>query len=229
MKKITVTEKYALCMLKEFHHFSDDSELSDYLLMCMIVEMMLDKNLEIKDYNTKKPFELTNKIKIKLTNTAPKSEYNKEFYQIIMEMNKPEIAIDDLLAMICHGKSGFSDRNLRIITSVLEKNMQQDKLISFKNKKTIFGNKEVIVIDDNKFANIVEEIRSTILKKDTYSDDFILLISLLNATGFLKNLFIKYEKKTLKKKLEGINDNNISKYADIVKDIIDSYDGIVIT
>jgi len=229
MKEITIAEKYALCMLKEVKQFSNDAEMSDYLLMCMIIEMLFDKNLEIKDYNTKKPFEKTNKIKIKLTNTAPTSMYNKEFYQIIMEMNKQEIPIDDLLAYICHGKSGFSDRNLNIITGLLERQMVLDKLITIEDKKTIFGNKEVIVINDKKFANVVEEIRSTMLKKDKYTNEFILLISLLNATGFLKNLFIKYEKKTLKQKLEKIEDTKIDKYVQIVKDIIDSYDGIVIT
>ena len=47
MNNISITEKYALCMLKEKKKLYDDN-LMLYLFISMIVEMMLDENLEIE-------------------------------------------------------------------------------------------------------------------------------------------------------------------------------------
>ena len=91
MGNITVTEKYALCMLKEVKKFSD-MELSAHLVVSMVVEMMLEGSLEIVE-DKKKKWEIIKDIKVKLNNKLPKDEYNRALYKIIEELNKPEIAI----------------------------------------------------------------------------------------------------------------------------------------
>lgn len=80
MSDITVTEKYALCMLKEVKKFND-VELSTHLVVSMVVEMMLEGSIEIVDKNKKKKWEIINDINIKLNNKLPKDEYNRALYR----------------------------------------------------------------------------------------------------------------------------------------------------
>ena len=82
MNNITITEKYALCMLKEMKKFINE-ELPPHLIVSMIIEMMLEDCLEIIDYNTGKVFESTGKIKVKLNDKEPLNEYNKILYNYI--------------------------------------------------------------------------------------------------------------------------------------------------
>ena len=93
MNNISITEKYALCMLKEKKKLYDDN-LMLYLFIFMIVEMMLDENLEIENN------------KVKLNNKIPTAEYNKKFYEIIKklleDLKKDEISIQRILNHISY-------------------------------------------------------------------------------------------------------------------------------
>ena len=217
MKNLTVTEKYALCMLKEMKHF-DHIELSVYLTTSMIIESMLEGCLEIIDNNTKKAvFVLSNKINVKLNGKEPTNEYNKILCNIIKETGKEEIAFVKIIETIC----GFSAKKINMLIQALKEKMIQDNLISIENKKGIFGQKEIININDNKFKEIITEIRTEFLKNCTLTDDFILLGSLLNYNNFLKHIFIKYEKDILKKRIKEIKETDISQRVEIAKDYID--------
>ena len=103
----------------------------------------------------------------------------------------------------------------------LQDKMINDKLISLEIKKGVFKEKEVIVINEEEFNNIIGKIRIEFLEKGNFTDEFILLVSLLNSTNFLKNIFIKYEKETLKKRLKEIKETEISKQVNIAREIID--------
>ena len=80
---------------------------------------------------------------------------------------------------------------------------------------------EVITIDDDKFNNVVEEVRAEILENGKLTDDIILLSSLLNATKFLKNIFTKYEKEKLENRLKEIKQTEISEKVKLAQEVID--------
>ena len=88
--------------------------------------------------------------------------------------------------------------------------MLEDGLITLESKKGLIGNKEVVKIDEDKFANIIKEIKTEFLEKRNLTEDLILLASLLNSTKFLKNIFNKYEKEELNNRLKEIKDTEIA-------------------
>lgn len=224
--KITVTEKYALCMLKDVKKFSN-SELSAHIVVSMIVEMILGGNLEVVDKDKKKKWEIIPDINVKLNNQLPKEEYNRKLYEIIEETNKPQIGISQIIEKICFS---FSDKKYMEIIQLLQEKMINDKLISLEMKKGLLKEKEVIVLNEEKFNKIIEEIRNEFLKNANYTDEFILVVSLLNSSHFLKNIFIKYEKETLKKSLKEIKQTEIYKQVNIARSVIDkaNSDAIII-
>lgn len=213
MNGITITEKYALCMLKEKRKFYE-TELTSHLLVSMIIEMMLDGNLEVG-----------NKCKVRLTDKIPTANYNIQLYNAIKERKftgivkkSDEIPFKDIISLICYS---FSSKIIKSIVEPLKEKMVEDKLIILEEKKGLFGNKEVITIDDDKFNNVVEEVRAEILENGKLTDDIILLSSLLNATKFLKNIFTKYEKEKLENRLKEIKQTEISEKVKLAQEVID--------
>jgi len=224
MNNITVTEKYALCMLKEVKKFND-LELATHLIVSMVVEMMLEGSIEIIDNNKKKKWEIISDIKVRLNNKIPKNEYNRELYKIIEEFNKTEISISQIIEKLCYS---FSNKNYFAVIQALQEKMISNKLISLQKKKGIFKEKEIIVINEEEFNSIIGKIRTEFLEKGTLTDEFVLLVSLLDSTNFLKNIFIKYEKETLKKRLKEIKETEISKQVSIAREVINALDTAII-
>lgn len=212
MKKMTITEKYVLCMLKEKKTLHE-KELTPYLIISMIIEMMLDENLEITDKN-----------KVILADKMPTENYNKKLYEIIKNMKKDEIPLKNILTSICYS---FSSKNLKEIINTLKDNMLEDNLITLESKKELIINKEVVKIDEDKFTNVVNEVKTELLEKGNLTEDIILLASLLNSTKFLKNIFNKYEKEELENKLKEIKDTEIAKKIKIAQSAISNMSAIV--
>ncbi len=212
MKKMTITEKYVLCMLKEKKTLHE-KELTPYLIISMIIEMMLDENLEITDKN-----------KVILADKMPTENYNKKLYEIIKNMKKDEIPLKNILTSICYS---FSSKNLKEIINTLKDNMLEDNLITLESKKGLIINKEVVKIDEDKFTNVVNEVKTELLEKGNLTEDIILLASLLNSTKFLKNIFNKYEKEELENKLKEIKDTEIAKKIKIAQSAISNMSAIV--
>ena len=212
MNKETITEKYALCMLKEKKNLQG-RELTPYLIVSMIIEMMLDENLEITDKN-----------KVILIDKMPTANYNEKLYEIIGDMKKDEIPLKNILTSICYG---FSTKNLKELINILKDDMLKDNLITLENKKGLIGSKEVVKIDENKFTYVINEIKTELLEKGNLTDDIILLASLLNSTKFLKNIFNKYEKEKLESRLKEIKDTEIAKKIKIAQAVISNMSAII--
>jgi hypothetical protein len=219
MNDITITEKYALCTLKEKRNFYEN-ELAAHLLVSMIIEMMLNGNLKISD-----------KSKVKLTDTVPEENYNIQLYNAIKDRKfngilkrSDEIPFKDIITLACYS---FSNKTIKSIVEPLKEKMVQDNLISLEEKKGLLGNKEVVVIDENKFNNVVEEIRAEILEMGKLTDDIILLSSLLNSTKFLKNIFTKYEEEKLNIRLKEMKQTEISEKVKIAQDVINDMSAIM--
>ena len=104
MNNVSITEEYALCMLKEKKTLHE-RELTPYLIVSiditvsLILEMMLDDNLEITDKN-----------KVILNDKIPTKNYNKKLYEIIKNMKKDEAPLRYILTTICYS---FSGKNLK--------------------------------------------------------------------------------------------------------------------
>lgn len=221
MSSVTVTEKYALCMLKEVKKFTN-MELSIHLVTSMVIEMMLKDNLEIIECGKGKKGLFGSNFKIMLNAKAPEEQYNRIIYNYIKDMNRQEIFMSDVIYYVCYGKSGFSDKKYKEIINALKEKMVKDGLISLCNKKSLFGTKEVINLDDKKFDEVVNEIRNEFIEKNNLDDEMVLLASLLNSTNFLKNIVYKYEKDDLKNRLNQIKESDISKRVKIAREVIEA-------
>jgi len=205
MKNITITEQYALFVVKEkkklFH-----GDYLPYLCVSILIEMEVDGNLVITD-----------KKKIQLTDKMPKNTYSKQVYDLIKEQKK-EISFKNFISNVCFG---FSSKKSKSIIYLLRDDMISNGLITTEEKKRLIGNKEVIVLNDDKFNNLINNFRKEFLEKGILTDDTVLLASLLNASNFIKKVFTKYEIDIMKKRLKEIKDSDISKSVKIAQDIID--------
>ncbi len=214
MNNINITEKYAICMLKEKKTLHE-KELSPYLIVSMIVEMMLDGNLEITDKN-----------KVILTDKIPTADYNLKLYDIIKNMKKDEVSLRIILSTVCYS---FSTKNLKEIINTLKNNMLQHELIVLETKKGLIGEKEVVNVVESKFNEVIEEVKTEFLKNGVLTDDIILLASLLNSTRFLKNIINKYEKEELNNKLKEIKDTDIAQKVKVAQSVINTMTALVTT
>ena len=215
MNTATITEKYALCMLKEKKTLHE-KELSPYLIVSMLVEMMLEESLEITDKN-----------KISLTARIPVESYNKRQYEIIKDMDKEEVSLRYVLSSICYG---FSTKKLKSLIELLKESMRKNSLITTESKKGLLGEKEVVKVNESEFMDLIEEIKKELLEEGegTLTEDAILLASLLNSTRFIKNIFNKYEKEKIEGRLKEIKDTEIAQKVKVAQSVINSMTAMVV-
>lgn len=216
MNNLTVVEKYSLCALKEIKSFNN-VQFSIHLITSMLLEMMLDDNLEIIERDKKSLF--GSEYKIILNAKAPNNSYNRIVYNYIKDMNKMEYDLFDIIMQIHHG-SGFSDKKYKEIVSALKEEMVVKGLISLEEKRGLFGKREKLVINNEKFDLVVDEVKAEFIDKDNSSDKTLLLGSLLNSINFLKNIVNKYEKDDLKNRINQIKDTDISKKVKVAREVI---------
>ena len=93
MKNASITERYALCLLKEKKNLYRN-DIKPYLIVSMLIEMMIDENLEI-----------TEKNKIIIKDKIPTDKHNQQLYEYIKDMKKEEIPLKNILTSICYGFS----------------------------------------------------------------------------------------------------------------------------
>ena len=177
-------------------------QVKPYIIISMIVEMMIDENLEITD-----------KDKVKLTDKEPKVNYNKKLYEVIKNMKKEEIPLKNIIMSICFG---MSLKNLKSIVNLLLETMEKDELITIEDQKGLLGNKEKININENKFKDIIEEIKKEFLENGNFTDNLILL----DSSKFLKNIFSKYEREEIKGKLKEIRNTEIAEKVKVAQKAI---------
>lgn len=216
MNDLTIVEKYCLCDLKEKKSFNS-MYFSIHLITAMLLEMMLDDNLEIIESDKRSLF--GSKYKVILNAKAPSNQYNRILYNYIKDMNKMEIDMYDAVTKTYHG-SGFSNKQYLQIVDALKESMVVKGLINLETKRGLFGNREKIVINDEKFDLVVEEIREEFINKNSCNDSILLLGALLNSTNFLKNIINKYEKEDLKNRINQIKDTEIAKKVKVANEVI---------
>ena len=78
---------------------------------------------------------------------------NKEH---IKDMKKEEVSIKDIITSICYS---FGSKKIKSIVEPLKEEMVKSELIFLKNKKGLFGNKQNIILNDEKFNNVINELR----------------------------------------------------------------------
>lgn len=109
MNNVNITEKFALCMLKEKKNLYSE-RVKPYLITSMIIEMLLNGNLEITD-------------KVVLCDKMPTINYNKKLYEIMKDMKKDKVSLRIILSSICFG---FSTKNLKSIITLLKDSMVEN-------------------------------------------------------------------------------------------------------
>lgn len=214
MDNLTVTEKYAICILKSRKNLYDDDilyvdDIISYLLMSMIVEMFLDGNIDFAENNN-----------IVLTGKLPNSKYLVSFYTILKDQNKEQINIKNFIGLV------ISYAQIKDIIEPLKESLINKNAIQVTTEKKLIFTKANYIIDEDKFNSIIEEIRAEFLENGTITDELILLSSLLSSTKFLKDIFSKYENDKLKARLKEIDKTDISNKVKIAKSIITTHNVI---
>ena len=218
MRDVSVSEKFALFMLKEKYSFNY-LEFKVYFIGSVLIEMIMDGNLKIIDNMNQKNKLFDSKYKVTLTTKAPNREYSRVVYNYIKDLNKNEISLKDAIHYILYGKHGFSDKKYRELVSLVKTDMVSNNLINIDKKRGLFRTKDVILVNEDKFSSLIEEIREEFIEKDSYNDKTILLVSLLNLVNCLKNVMNKYEKSELKEKLAVIKDTDIYEYVGVAREV----------
>lgn len=218
MRDVSVSEKFALFMLKEKYSFNY-LEFKIYFIGSVLIEMIMDGNLKIIDNINQKNKLFDSKYKVTLTTKAPNKEYSRVVYNYIKDLNKNEISLKDAIHYVLYGKYGFSDKKYRELVSLVKTSMISNNLINIDKKRGIFRTKDVILVNEDKFSSLIEEIREEFIEKDSYDDKTILLVSLLNLVNCLKNVMNKYEKSELKEKLAVIKDTDIYEYVGVAREV----------
>ena len=218
MRDVSVSEKFALFMLKEKYSFNY-LEFKIYFIGSVLIEMIMDGNLKIIDNINQKNKLFDSKYKVTLTTKAPNKEYSRVVYNYIKDLNKIEISLKDAIHYVLYGKYGFSDKKYRELVSLVKTSMISNNLINIDKKRGLFRTKDVILVNEDKFSSLIEEIREEFIEKDSYNDKIILLVSLLNLVNCLKNVMNKYEKSELKEKLAVIKDTDIYEYVGVAREV----------
>lgn len=218
MRDVSVSEKFALFMLKEKYSFNY-LEFKIYFIGSVLIEMIMDGNLKIIDNINQKNKLFDSKYKVTLTTKAPNKEYSRVVYNYIKDLNKNEISLKDAIHYVLYGKYGFSDKKYRELVSLVKTSMISNNLINIDKKRGLFRTKDVILVNEDKFSSLIEEIREEFIEKDGYDDKTILLVSLLNLVNCLKNVMNKYEKSELKEKLAVIKDTDIYEYVGVAREV----------
>lgn len=218
MRDVSVSEKFALFMLKEKYSFNY-LEFKIYFIGSVLIEMIMDGNLKIIDNINQKNKLFDSKYKVTLTTKAPNKEYSRVVYNYIKDLNKNEISLKDAIHYVLYGKYGFSDKKYRELVSLVKTSMISNNLINIDKKRGLFRTKDVILVNEDKFSSLIEEIREEFIEKDSYNDKTILLVSLLNLVNCLKNVMNKYEKSGLKEKLAVIKDTDIYEYVGVAREV----------
>ena len=218
MRDVSVSEKFALFMLKEKYSFNY-LEFKIYFIGSVLIEMIMDGNLKIIDNINQKNKLFDSKYKVTLTTKAPNKEYSRVVYNYIKDLNKNEISLKDAIHYVLYGKYGFSDKKYRELVSLVKTSMISNNLINIDKKRGLFRTKDVILVNEDKFSSLIEEIREEFIEKDSYNDKIILLVSLLNLVNCLKNVMNKYEKSELKEKLAVIKDTDIYEYVGVAREV----------
>ena len=218
MRGVSVSEKFALFMLKEKYSFNY-LEFKIYFIGSVLIEMIMDGNLKIIDNINQKNKLFDSKYKVTLTTKAPNKEYSRVVYNYIKDLNKNEISMKDAIHYVLYGKYGFSDKKYRELVSLVKTSMISNNLINIDKKRGLFRTKDVILVNEDKFSSLIEEIREEFIEKDSYNDKTILLVSLLNLVNCLKNVMNKYEKSELKEKLAVIKDTDIYEYVGVAREV----------
>lgn len=218
MKNVTVSEKFALFMLKEKYSFNY-LEFKIYLIGSVLIEMIMDGNLKIVDDVNGKNKLFDSRYKVALTTKAPTKEYSRVIYNLIKDLNKNEVSLKDAIHYVSYGKYGFSDKKYKELVTLIKNSMISNNLISMDKRRGLFRTKDVILVNEDKFSNLIEEIREEFIEKDSYNDKTILLVSLLNLVNCLKNVMNKYEKSELKEKLAVIKDTDIYEYVGVAREV----------
>lgn len=218
MRDVSVSEKFALFMLKEKYSFNY-LEFKIYFIGSVLIEMIMDGNLKIIDNINQKNKLFDSKYKVTLTTKAPNKEYSRVVYNYIKDLNKNEISLKDAIHYVLYGKYGFSDKKYRELVSLVKTSMISNNLINIDKKRGLFRTKDVILVNEDKFSSLIEEIREEFIEKDSYNDKTILLVSLLNLVNCLKNVMNKYEKSEFKEKLAVIKDTDIYEYVGVAREV----------
>ena len=208
MNNCSITEKYALCILKERKNLYENGDVFAYLVVSMILEMMIDGNLDIVE-----------KDKIILSNKEPENEYNKHLYNIISELKKDKVSLREVIPLVCTNSKYLTD-----IAISLKNKMLDDELIILDNKKGILSNKEVINTNEVILNDIIENVKTQVAENATLKEDEIVFISLLCYTSLVKELFNKDERENIKNKLKNFKDMEKVKIAQsIIEELETAY------
>lgn len=191
MKQLSLTQEYLLCVLNK------NGKLSAFDLqkiLCLsaagVLELLLDD-----------VFVLDGK-KLKVRSSLPEEKrFLLPVYEIVEK--KQPVKFESVVE---HFSVSLSDKPIRELTESIGDALVQAGCAQ-KEKRGLFGGKDVFLPDEAAVDAIVQSIRAELLENGALSEDVIALTALLNKSGDLQKYFSAYEKKDLKKRLKEIKED----------------------
>lgn len=205
MKDLTISQEYFICAVNEKGILSSSNAKAVACLVASgLFEMQLEECIRIDDKKISVCAELPNNL-----------YYLKPLYDII---NQPKpIKIETIVKT--HAFS-LGDKKLQeLINSITIALKEKNMVVPV--KVGLFGTKENYAPKKEIVKNVIEKIRSELLENGEVSEDVIILTSLLDKAGLLKEYFSKFEQQELCSRLDEIRN---SESGIIVKQMITHID-----
>lgn len=204
----TVTEKLALCMIKENKTLNSVlSDTNSYLLLSLLLEMADEGCLTFSDKKFKW-YEAQVDGAFRLTGMPPYEKHKRLLYDALSAYEKPDIPFT---YAINPEKSIFREENTRAVVDCLT-----ELLIS---KGLVRREKKRLAVSEEAFRELSEELRNGILGQEAPPEEtHILLVLAESWGGVLKRFFNAYERKAYKKRIKEImEDKSNPKIAAVLK------------
>ena len=221
MTNITVSEKFAMFLIKEDTDFKDNV-LNSFLISLMIAEMELEGCISIIDNSEGKRKISPSKYEIALNGTEPSREYGRLIYQVMQDNRKEKLLLGEIVDKLCIGGIRNSAADSRSIIDAIKADMVAEGLISLETKGKLFGKKEDVVLNEECFKEVLYGLREKLIGQEPLDEESMLLCSALKCSELFKKLFIKYEKPAQKQREKEIKESAVYRRISVAQLIDDS-------
>lgn len=209
MKKLSITQAY---LLLSFNKKGKIPFTSEKVRVCIvaggIIELLKEECIK---FDEKNKLVVSNELSDELKYLSSMYERIKKHQPVKLK----KIASEQVLALT-------NKKNNVLISDICEPLVQYSCLR--KENGGISGNQSRYIPNEKDIDNVVRKIRAELLEDSEVTDETVVLVSLLDRSGLLKQYFSKYESKQLRERLKEIKRTSsyqmVKQMADFVDEII---------
>lgn len=207
MENLSITQEYLICAVNEYGmipSYSTDK------MVCLVVGALLELQLE-------DAISLEDK-KVRITGELPQGKaYLKPLYDYIQQ--KGIVRVTKLLEDY---NITYTDRRFRELLGAIGESLATMGLVEVA-EAGLLGNKTSYTPKKEAISDVIDQVRAELLKGNRVTDDFALLVILMNKSKCLNKYFSKFERKEMKEKLIEVTGSSEGKH---VKRMVDYMQGM---